>query len=509
MLSPKRISLLLAATFVASLLVVIVTTLSRGQTKPSTNPSITVLRRKGQRNLPPTAAEIASFRSQLPKEERTFEDKIPKHVPIKIKLKSEKEKAFKDLTNSEWERDFELEVTNTSDKPIYYMELWLVLPETYSENNVQLAFPLRYGRVDFIHFNTRPIATDVPIQPGETYTFTIPETWQRGWRQYKLRSNVPEPRKTKIDLVHMSFGDGTGFRGTGGEPYPFKRDESSTGSCREGPNQIGDKAFRKSARIPFPALREHSLLPTPAAILPVSFFLIQTSYRQPEAPTLPDINCPGTDCIFSKEDTYQCACNSAAAAFQIVGSGDPEGHCQLTQRADVVCEGLGVSCTQWVLTPCATPTPSPSPSPSPSCDPNSPKKLNNTNCQCLPDGLGGFDWFCGCADGSAPADYNGPFSGTTGCDPTKTVNNGSDCCVCVEQNHTCNPGCQWSTTFCECVDNLGSPCSAATPTPAPRPGGGGGGGGGVGSSCTEYYWVYYEYYYGSWHEEARTYAGCW
>ena len=185
MLSHKRISLLLAVTFVASLLAVIVTTLGRGQTTPSTNLSIRVLRRKGQRNVPPTMAEIASFRSQLPKEERTFEDKIPKHVPIKIKLKSEKEKAFKDLTNSEWHRDFELEVTNTSDKPIYLLELWLMLPDVKSDNNNPIAFSLRYGRIDFIHFNTRPIATDVPIQPGETYTFTIPEGEQQGWRWFK------------------------------------------------------------------------------------------------------------------------------------------------------------------------------------------------------------------------------------------------------------------------------------------------------------------------------------
>jgi len=245
-------------------------------------------------------AEIASFRSQLPKEERTFENTIPKHVPIKIKLKSEKEKAFKDLTNAQWYQDFELEVTNTSDKPIYYMELWLVLPETMSENNVQLAFPLRYGRVDLINSNTRPIATDVPIQPGETHSFAILDTWQRGWRQYKPRSNVPDPGKTKIELVHMSFGDGTGFTGTGAEPYPFKREQSSTGPCREGPKQNRDEAFRKSARIPFPALREHSLLPTPAAILPASFFLVQTSYRQPEAPTLPDINCPAQPVFFRR-----------------------------------------------------------------------------------------------------------------------------------------------------------------------------------------------------------------
>jgi len=240
MLSHKRISLLLALTLVAALPAVIATTLRRGQTTPLTNPKIKILRRKGQRNVPPTMAEIASFRSQLPKEERTFENTIPKHVPIKIKLK--KEKAFKDLTNAQWYQDFELEVTNTSDKPIYFLEVWLILPETKSENDVQIAFPLRYGRADFIHFNTLPIATDVPIQPGETYTFTIPETYQRGWRAFKVRKNGPDPGKVEIKFVQLSFGDGTGFNGTDALPYPYKREQSSNASCREGPRQTADKA---------------------------------------------------------------------------------------------------------------------------------------------------------------------------------------------------------------------------------------------------------------------------
>jgi hypothetical protein len=248
MLSPKRVSLLLAATvFVSAVVVILATTRGESQTAKPGGEQVRVLRRKDQHNLPPTAAEISWFRSQQQKEERTFDDKIPKHVPIKIKLKSEKEKAFKDLTNSEWHRDFELEVTNTSTKPIYFLELWLMLPEVKSESDNQIAFSLRYGRIDFIHFNTRPIDTDVPIQPGETHTFTIPADKQRAWRQYKLRRNVPDPRKTEIEFIHMSFGDGTGFRGTGAEPYPFKSEQYSTGSCREGPAQTRGRGQERRA----------------------------------------------------------------------------------------------------------------------------------------------------------------------------------------------------------------------------------------------------------------------
>ena len=54
-------------------------------------------------------------------QERAFENKIPDHIPIKIKIKKEKEESFKDLKNEKWLREFELEITNTGNKPIYFL----------------------------------------------------------------------------------------------------------------------------------------------------------------------------------------------------------------------------------------------------------------------------------------------------------------------------------------------------------------------------------------------------
>lgn len=54
-------------------------------------------------------------------QERIFENQIPAHIPIKIKIKKEKEASFKDLKNEKWLSEFELEVTNTGDKPIYFL----------------------------------------------------------------------------------------------------------------------------------------------------------------------------------------------------------------------------------------------------------------------------------------------------------------------------------------------------------------------------------------------------
>jgi hypothetical protein len=104
-------------------------------------------------------------------QERVINNLVPKHVPIKIKIKEDKEKALKDMNNDKWTSDLELEVTNTSDKPIYLLQLWVEMPEIISENGHRVGFTLRYGRGAFVDFDVRPIPDDKPIEPKETYVF--------------------------------------------------------------------------------------------------------------------------------------------------------------------------------------------------------------------------------------------------------------------------------------------------------------------------------------------------
>ena len=230
---------------IASAFVVLATRYSKSEASyPAEEKRMKVVRRQGQLKLKPTAREKDSFKKNVQeekKEEREVDDKIPKHLPLKVKLRSEKEKAFKDLKNENWTRDFELEVTNTSDKPIYCLELVLVYPEILSDSGFKIGVSLRYGRPDFIEFDTRPITTDVPIQPRETFTFHIPEQHQQAWREHKARRNWPDPKRVEINFVHLSFGDGTGFTSRGGTPFPFNRKQSANPPCREGPKQTADR----------------------------------------------------------------------------------------------------------------------------------------------------------------------------------------------------------------------------------------------------------------------------
>ena len=59
-------------------------------------------------------------------QQREIDYNIPKGVPIKVRFKSTKESKFKDLNNSDWLRDLELEVTNTSNRPICFLKFWLI-----------------------------------------------------------------------------------------------------------------------------------------------------------------------------------------------------------------------------------------------------------------------------------------------------------------------------------------------------------------------------------------------
>jgi hypothetical protein len=189
-------------------------------------------------------------------EERELEDKIPKHLPIKVKIKKEKEKAFKDLKNEKWIRDFELEVTNTGDKPIYFLDLTVVLPEITAPNGYTVMFGLHYGRIALGDIKTKAEPNDVPINPGETHVFSLTHK-QEAWEVFKSKKNWQQPRKLRVKFQIMSFGDGTGFWGNEGMAVPHASDgTSSQEGCQPEPNlnNPGDRKARQVSWRNLPAM---------------------------------------------------------------------------------------------------------------------------------------------------------------------------------------------------------------------------------------------------------------
>src|SRR5215208_424776 len=147
-------------------------------------------------------------------QERAFENKIPAHIPIKIKVKKEKEESFKDLKNEKWLREIEIEVTNTGEKPIYF--LYITMGTNVKHEGIEIVYPIVYGRAQLGDIVTKASSDDVPINPGETHVFEYGEVplWEKGVRE-KL---WPQSTKFTAEIQVLSFGDGTGYFGT--QLYP-------------------------------------------------------------------------------------------------------------------------------------------------------------------------------------------------------------------------------------------------------------------------------------------------
>ena len=168
-----------------------------------------------------TLGSVRSASTQATK--RSFESKLPAYVPLKIQIKKETEDKALDPNNKDWFRDIEIEITNTSDKPIYFLHLNLQLADLVPDRpNAITVFFLSYGRGEFIEQNTKPIREDIPIEPKATHTFVISDVQRNGYEHWRARNNGKDALQLQILMNHLSYGDGTGFTSLGALPFPFK-----------------------------------------------------------------------------------------------------------------------------------------------------------------------------------------------------------------------------------------------------------------------------------------------
>jgi hypothetical protein len=152
-------------------------------------------------------------------------DKIPKHLPIKVKVR--KPEKLKDAKNEEWLGELEVEVTNTGTKPIYFLEIVLDLPDVFASNGLNFAYPLEYGRIELIDFSEPVRPDDVPIQPGGVIVLSAPATYVKSWNLFRAKGKVTNPKKIEFFFQHINFGDGTGFVGTDGSPIPERKERGA------------------------------------------------------------------------------------------------------------------------------------------------------------------------------------------------------------------------------------------------------------------------------------------
>lgn len=247
-----------------------------------------------RRNLVPSAAAllfllvavcgfVAGEAQSPPGEEREVVDKIPKHLPIKIKVKKEKEEKVKDLKNEDWIGDLEVEVTNTGTKPIYYLEIVLDLPDVFAPDGINIAVRLEYGRGELFSISEPVRPDDVPIKPGEVAVLTVPAIHVENWKRARAKGSLTNPRKIEFLFHNINFGDGTGFVGFGGAPIPDIKERSANATCAGGDSAGEVASVKDPPRYHFPELASLvTSLPRPVSLTP-AFFIPEGSSPEPGA----------------------------------------------------------------------------------------------------------------------------------------------------------------------------------------------------------------------------------
>jgi hypothetical protein len=168
--------------------------------------------------------------------EREVVDKIPKHLPIKVKIK--KPERLKDAENDAWTDDTEIEVTNTGAKPIYYLSIRLNMPDARHENGLNYGFLYHFGRIYLADLGEPLQPDDVPLRPGETVTLNLHAKNIEGWKFLRGQGRVNNPTKIEFVFSVINFGDGTGFASKDGRPMPMQR---SSDDPRGGQTELSDR----------------------------------------------------------------------------------------------------------------------------------------------------------------------------------------------------------------------------------------------------------------------------
>src|SRR5258707_6286948 len=197
----KRISLLLAIIMVSSMLIVIASTLGRATDSSSGVKRVKVLRRKDQLEGRPRAEEIAA--SQEGQRERKFKNREFKDIPLAVTKVS-------NLQSDTWYKDLEIEVKNISNKPIYFILAYLGFPDIPEPADDEYGIALEFGKRGNIDYTKDADPHDPHLNPGDKFTFTIPEKMKEGLRAQN--EDTPElMKKLDLHISVVSFGDGTGI----------------------------------------------------------------------------------------------------------------------------------------------------------------------------------------------------------------------------------------------------------------------------------------------------------
>ena len=135
--------------------------------------------------------------------ERKFQSREFRDMPLRVR-------QVKNLQSKTWPNDFEIEVQNVSDKPIYYITGVLEFPDDPAPNGSS-GILLEYGKVANSDIGRIAQTEDEHLDPGKTVNLVVSEIYRKGLsvKQEKAPQNF---KKLDFWFGTISFGDGTGLQ---------------------------------------------------------------------------------------------------------------------------------------------------------------------------------------------------------------------------------------------------------------------------------------------------------
>lgn len=145
-------------------------------------------------------------------------------------------------------RNLEIRVTNTSEKPIYYLLLHLVLPDVLSSKGHPIGFPLEFGRTKLVNFSESLTEQDRPIPPGGSRVFKVSESDLSVFEKIMSKKHVSQSLIRKVQLIFdlLNYGDKTGFSDSGGSIVPNPPAKTGIGKCMDREDGEGPSGYNKS-----------------------------------------------------------------------------------------------------------------------------------------------------------------------------------------------------------------------------------------------------------------------
>ncbi len=120
-----------------------------------------------------------------------------------------------------WLDDFELEIKNNSDKPIYYLEFLLETPEMNRSESVRELRVLKFGDPELGTPDAQPkdLEKSPHLDPGETITLKILERSKEAFKlslEKSLQEGIVQTDRITKFILHIymvKFADGSGYHG--------------------------------------------------------------------------------------------------------------------------------------------------------------------------------------------------------------------------------------------------------------------------------------------------------